>query len=380
MHKIKIGVLLFASIWMLAACSGKPFSSESGSTDDTSSATETPDISDPQPALPDDGVDNELPSPYEGMARSPLTNEWIDEEKAKTRPIAVMTPNESNALPQYALSQASVLYEASVEGYMSRLLAIYEDWQDLEKIGNIRSLRSYYAYWAFEWDAFIVHCGHPFYVDDLIDQPETQTINESNHADSIAFYRDETRPMPHNAYSTGQGILEAVNKKGYSLEYRGLADQQHFKFAEDSAPNTLRQYGDSAKTAVYIDMSGCYPLTRCYFDYNEADGLYYRSQHLSGGPDGPHTDASGQQLTFKNILVQYVKAEDFGDGYYAFQCNDNTEDGWFFTNGLGIHVTWRKNSDYSATRFYDDFGNEIALNTGKTMICVAIKGNKFTFH
>lgn len=379
MRKIKLGVLLFASIWMLAACSGNPFSSEPGSTDGPS-VSETPDNTEPVSSLPEDGVDSELPSPYEGMARSPLTNEWIDEKLAKIRPIAVMTPNESNALPQYALSQASVLYEANVEGCMSRLLAIYEDWQNLEKIGNVRSLRTYYAYWAFEWDAFIIHCGHPFYVDELIARPETQTVNEANHVDSVAFYRDETRSMPHNAFATGPGILEAVNKKGYPLEYRDLTKRPHFQFAEDSAPNTLLQYGDSAATAVYIDMSGCYPLTRCYFDYNEADGLYYRYQHLSGSPDGPHTDASGEQLAFKNILVQYVKAEDLGGGYYAFQCNDNTEDGWFFTNGLGIHVTWKKDGDYDATKFYDDFGNEIQLNTGKTMICVVIKGDNFTFH
>ncbi|MCM1027533.1 MAG: DUF3048 domain-containing protein [Roseburia sp.] len=380
MRKIKIGMLLFASVWLLAACSGNPFSSDSDPepTEDAS-AVQSSEPSEAPSELPEDGLDSKLPSPYEGMARSPLTNEWIDEEKAKIRPIAVMTPNESNALPQYALSQASVLYEAPVEGFMSRLLAIYEDWQDLEKIGNIRSLRTYYTYWAFEWDAFIIHCGHPFYVDDLIALPDTQTINEANYVDSIAFYRDESRPMPHNAFATGQGILDAIGKKGYSLEYRGLADQPHFTFAEDSSPNTLRQYGDSAQTAVYIDLSGCYPLTRCYFDYNEAEGLYYRYQHLSGGPDGPHTDASGQQLAFQNILVQYVKAEDLGGGYYAFQCSDDTEDGWFFTRGLGIHVTWKKSDDYGATKFYDDLGNEIELNTGKTMICVAIKGDKFTF-
>lgn len=376
MRRIKFGILILLSIYILTGCSGGPFSSNPDPDDEHTA--DTPDISESLPSQPEDNQESEPPAP-EGMARSPLTNEWVDEDVALTRPIAVMTPNESNALPQYGLSQASVLYEASVEGYMSRLLAIYEDWQDLEKIGNVRSLRTYYAYWAFEWDAFAIHCGHPYFVDEIIARPETQTINEANYVDSIAFYRDETRRKPHNAYTTGQGILTAVSKKGYPLEYRGLTDQNHFLFAEDNAPNTLEQYGDAAKTAVYIDLSGCYPLTRCYFDYNEEDGLYYRSQHLSGGPDGPHLDASGQQLAFRNVLVQYVKYEDLGNGYYAFQCQDDTEDGWFFTNGRGIHITWKKGSDYGATRYYDDQGNEIALNTGKTMICVALKDSKFTF-
>ncbi len=171
-----------------------------------------------------------------------------------------------------------------------------------------------------------------------------------------------------------------IRQKGYSLSYRDFIDKTHFQFATKLNPNTLSQYDKNAKNATYIDMSGCYPLTRCYFEYNEDDGLYYRSQHLSGSTDGPHTDgANGQQLTFKNILVQYTKSEDLGEEYLAFQCHDTTRDGWFFTNGKGIHVTWEKNSDYAATKYFDDYGNEIFLNTGKTMICVVAEGDNFTF-
>ena len=47
--------------------------------------------------------------PAEGMVRSRLTNEWVDEEVAKTRPVAIMVPNSKTA-SQYGLSDASVLY------------------------------------------------------------------------------------------------------------------------------------------------------------------------------------------------------------------------------------------------------------------------------
>lgn len=378
MSKIKFGLLLAAAALLLSACSGRSDPPDSDP-QENNPINESQNMSDEQEAPPHGPEEADSLPPREGMVRSPLTNEWVDEAVAATRPIAVITPNESHAMPLYSLSDASILYEANVEGRMSRLLAIYEDWDKLEKIGNVRSLRSYYAYWAFEWDAFIIHSGYPFFVDELLAEPRTQTIDEGDYLNSAAFFRDEDRPRPHNAYAVGSGILEVVNKKGYSLTYRGIAEQNHFNFAGDTAPNTLAQYGDSAMSAVYIDMSGCYPLTRCYFDYNEQDGLYYRSQHLSGSTDGPHTDASGEQLAFKNILVQYVKYVDLGEGYLAFQCNDDSEDGWYFTNGKGIHVTWKKADDYSATRYYDDSGKEISLNTGKTMICIALKGDRFTF-
>lgn len=326
-------------------------------------------------------ITDDTEPPREGMVRSRLTNQWVDADVAETRPIAVMIPNEIGAVPHYNLSEASIIYEANVEKRMSRLMAIYEGWDKLGTIGNIRSLRTYFAYWSFEWDAFLVHSGGPYFVDDLLAQSTTQIVNDHLGTDTAAFFRDSHRLSPHNLYATGQGILNVVNNKKYSLSYRGLADTEHFHFANQSSQNTLTQYGNDAKSAVYIDMSGCYPLTRCYFEYNDDDGLYYRSQYLSGGRDEPHVDAvTGEQLAFKNILVQYVAYDELNDeGYMVLGCHDSTKDGWYFTNGRGIHVSWEKKSDYGATRYYDDYGNEIILNTGKTMICIVLDGDNFTF-
>lgn len=317
--------------------------------------------------------------PREGMVRSRLTNEWVDAETANIRPLAVMIPNEKAALPQYNLSKAQVLYEANVEGQMTRLLAIIEDWQDLEKIGNIRSLRLYYAYWAFEWDAFLVHFGGPFYINDLMAQETTESVDGNLSVNEAAFFRTSDREMPHNAFANGRDLREAIDRLGYSLNYRGLSDEQHFQFASKAEPNDLSQYSD-AVVATYIDMTNCYPQTRCRFEYNPGDGLYYRFQHVYGTADGPHMDgATGEQLCFKNVIVQFTKHEDLGEGYLAFQCHDTTRDGWYFTNGRGIHIHWEKLSDYGATRYYDDNGDEIVLNTGKTMICIVEDGDSFLY-
>lgn len=324
-------------------------------------------------------VEDDTIAPAENMVRSPLTNEWVDAQVASMRPIAVMVPNESAAIPHYHLSDASIIYEANVEGRLTRLMAIYEDWEQLDKIGNIRSTRTYYAYWAFEWDAFLVHFGGPYYINSLMNQDYTEHI-DGLAGDDAAFYRTKDRPDPHNVYVNGADLKTRIQAKNYSLTYRDLTSKKHFDFATKAEPNALTQYGDKAQNATYIDMSGCYPLTRSYFEYNEDDGLYYRSQQLSGRSDEPHTDANGEQLAFKNILVQYTKQEVLDDkGYLVLQCHDDTRDGWFFTNGKGIHVTWEKDSDYGATKYYDDSGAEIVLNTGKTMICIVNEKDSFTF-
>lgn len=379
MKKLVYGLSVLLVMSLITGCSGIDRGIDTPIIPEESSASPAPASSSAIVNVP---VENDSVPPHEGMVRSLITNEWIDADVAKTRPIAVMVANEKAALPHYSLSEASVIYEANVEGRMTRLMAIFEDWNDLDKIGNIRSLRSYYAYWAFEWDAFIVHVGGPFFIDELLNQSTTETIDMNSATGDSAFFRSNDRPMPHNAYTSGRLLEEAIEDNGYSTEYRGLTDSNHFRFATKAEPNTLTQYGDDAVVAEYIDMSGCYPLTRCYFEYNDSDGLYYRSQHLSGDVDGPHIDAAtGKQLSFKNIIVQNTQYENLGleEGYLTFQCHDNTMDGWYFTNGRGIHVTWEKSSDYGATRYYDDNGNEIVLNTGKTMICIIENGDVFYY-
>ena len=117
-----------------------------------------------------EAIDEDLP-PEEGMVRSRITNEWVKEEVNNTRPITVMIPNTKTA-SQYGLSEADVLYECNVEGSITRLMGVFQDWSNFDRLGNVRSCRDYYVYWSFEWDAFYVHFGGPFYIDDVINRPD----------------------------------------------------------------------------------------------------------------------------------------------------------------------------------------------------------------
>ncbi len=382
MKKIQVILLAALSSALLLSGCGKEQKEQKTETDppvaeQVKEEPEVPDTPEEKEEQPEDaeGPEEEVP-PAEGMVRSRITNEWVTEEVDNTRPIAVMMPNTRTAAP-YGISEADVLYECNVEGSITRLMAIFQDWSDFDRLGNVRSSRDYYIYWSFEWDALYIHFGGPFYINDVINRPDTDNIDGLS---SSNFWRaKDTSNSTDNAYVTTEGILADVQKLGYSLEYRdGYSDGKHFQFAPDSQPNTLEQYSD-AITADKIDMSPTYPVTNSYFVYNPDTGLYDRFQHLSGTADGPHVDlANNKQLSFKNVLIQntYFEVRD-QKGYLAFQCHDTTRDGWYFTNGKGIHVTWKKTADYSPTRYYDDNGDEIQLNTGKTMICIVEDGDSF---
>lgn len=372
-------LIVLSSALMLCGCGGekkekkvsKPVAKQEQTMIETPAMAEPPQDEEEIDAAPD--VD--LP-PEDGMVRSRITNEWVRAEVNQTRPVAVMIPNTKTAT-QYSLSKADVLYECNVEGSITRLMALFQDWGSLDRIGNIRSCRDYFVYWSFEWDAFYIHCGGPFYTDDVLGRPDTVHID--GLTSSNFWQAQDAISSGDNTFVDADGIRSDISRLSYDMKYRaGYADAQHYKFAPENEPNTLTQYGD-AVTANKIDMSPTYPVTNCYFVYNAQTGLYDRFQHLSGTSAGPHIDAAtGKQLSFKNILVQntYYEVRD-QKGYLAFQCHDTTRDGWFFTNGKGIHVTWEKTSDYGATRYYDDHGNEIELNTGKTMICIVEDGDSF---
>ncbi len=373
MKRWKALILVSISVLALSGCGKKE-----GTDKKTPETAGIPPIE--QAAEPNDVTDAEGEKPpVEGMVHSRLTNEWIDGELAEKRPIAVMIPNEISAVPHYGISYADILYECNVEGEMTRLMGIFGDWENLEKIGNVRSARDYYIYWSFEWDSILCHYGGPFYIDEVISRSTTDNINGTVAAEGI-YFRSTDRNAPHNAYISADGIKQAVRQYDYSTEYRDMADDNHFQFASKEEPNTLTQYEGSV-SGTLIDLSECYPKTKSYFKYDESDGLYYRYQHLAGGSDGPHVDAlNDEQLKFKNVIVQYSYYETRdAQGYLAYKCIDNTRGGWFFTEGRGIHINWIKESDYGATRYYDDFGNEITLNTGKTMILIVEDGDGFHF-
>lgn len=376
MKKLQIFLLATMSCALLLSACGKeeekPVTAEVPVAEQ--SIEDIPDVKEePEPEETPEEPEEDLP-PEEGMVRSRITNEWVTEEVNNTRPLAIMTPNTKTA-SQYGISNADVVYECNVEGSITRLMWIIQDWKNADRLGNVRSCRDYYVYWAFEWDALYVHFGGPFYIDEVI----SRTDDIDGKTSSNFWRAKDAKNATDNAYVDAAGIMTDVDRLGYALKLRdGYADEQHYRFASDKEPNDLSQYSD-AINADKIDMSPTYPVTNCYFIYNSDTGLYERFQHLAGASDGPHTDlATGKQLTFKNVLIQNTYHEVRDDkGYLAFQCHDTTRDGWFFTNGKGIHVNWKKTSDYGATRYYDDAGNEIELNTGKTMVCIVEDGDSF---
>lgn len=311
----------------------------------------------------------------DGKMQSYLTGEWKDETVVKRRNMAVMIPNNKPAMPQYGISKASIVYEAPVEGRMTRLMALFEDYDELDRIGPVRSSRDYYVYEAMAYDSIYVNWGlavpfvAPIINTDRIDNV-SQAVEGIDKAASEAFDR-VSRPgysKEFTGYLMLDGYKKAVERLGYETEYTDrfvqaftfAADDHRAEYADYPDATTIRPGGDTNNRGGYSDAKPC-------FEYNETDHLYYRSQF--GGPQ--IDEYNNEQVAVSNIVFKVCSGEvrePADKDYLAFGVH-GTGDAYVFTNGKVIKGTWRRDSDYAPNLFLDEKGNEIIFNQGKTWIC-----------
>lgn len=313
----------------------------------------------------------ELP---EGKKRSSLTGEIIDEKVWKQRPLAIMLPTDKAAQPQYGIGEAGVLYECMEEGDMSRQMAIIEDWQDIKTLGNVRSCRDYYVYWALEWDPILVHFGGPYYLAEVTNRDDVYNItgcavNSTSSAPGCnAFYRTSDKVVPHNAYTNGENLVKECKSLGYKLRHNfDNFRAEHFLYATSAENNLDGASATGTFDAKEVSLAKAFPYTKSSLEYDESTGLYKKNLYEAPQCDG----TTGEQLTFENVIIQFAHYEVRDDkGYLSFRCHDDTQDGYYITNGKAVHIKWGKSSDYSPTKYYYDDLTQVEFNPGKTFIAV----------
>lgn len=299
---------------------------------------------------------------HKGEAKSLLTGQWIDKKLAGQRPVACMFGNTESALPQFGIGKADVIYEAPVEGGLTRLMGIFQDYENLEKLGSVRSGRLYYAYYSMGFDAIYLHYGQASYAKGFLESGQIDDLNCLEYAvDKAIIYRDTSKKAPHNAYATGKGLAEGIALKQYGTQY---ADdfKGHYQFAPDGS--TVKLNGKQSQKASVVRVG--YQSNQPYFEYNPKDRLYYRYQYGGRQIDGN----TGDQLAVKNVILQNSNVRVLDSNGYLEIDTTGEGTGWFLTNGKMTAVTWKCADNFSPTHYYDSNGKEITLNQGKTWVCV----------
>ena len=310
---------------------------------------------------PENTDPNALP---EGMMRSYLSGLPVNEEIGNRRPIAIMLNNLEAAQPMCGISRADVVYEYVVEGAITRLMGLFEDYEDLDKIGSVRSCREYFVYTALEFDAIYMHFGQASYAVDLLNEDYVNNLNGLGEAGDTSFYRTTDRQAPHNVYTSAAGIDAGIKKLRYRRDhYDGYKGK--FKFCDLDKEVT----NEGGLPATHIEPK--YKINKPWFDYNEKTGKYDRYQY--GAPQVD--ELTGEQISYDNVILQYNFWTQLDDkDYLAFDCHS----GGVFqycTKGKFVVGNWKRevnedNYNMSAIRYYDQDGNELEINNGKTFICI----------
>jgi len=299
----------------------------------------------------------------EGMYRSELTNEIISEELKDQRPLAVMVDNELTALPHFGLTQADIVYEimnSTKNDEITRFMALIKDYDQITQFGSIRSIRPTNFYLGAEWNAIFCHDGGPeiyvtpFYGKDYVD-----------HFNGVFSRVDNGKPREFTEYiCEGEMDKHFSNNSRISREYNEFAPTEpHFQFTDSLNPVEFQGHQEYFD-CTYIDLP--FKHNGSELEYDEESKTYLYSEY-----GDPHLDPANdnKQLAFKNVILQRMTYSQLdAQGYLIWNCIGAGERGYYITEGQAIPITWSKTGETERTIYYDMFGDEIVLNTGKTYI------------
>ncbi len=348
MYKKKIiyYFLMTLSLLVLPGCAKKSIDSEN-------LVSVTPTVTE-QPTLTPTQAVTQPPERKDEM-KSYLTGMWVSKEIGTKRPLAYVFNNYKTVSNQWGIGQADIVYECLAEGGITRLLGIGENFSG-DRLGSTRSARQYFVSIADEYDAIFVHFGGSIYGYDKIKELGIDEIDGITGKGGSVFYRDKTMKAPHNAFSSQKLLQEGIKKFGFETEYPSDY-KSHFTFYEEDSDLTD---GTAADGKISVHFSN---YNKPYFEYNATEKLYYRYQF-----GAPHVDSlTGDQLAFKNIIIQFVKEWNLDKkGYQGMDLENASGSGYYFTNGKKIDITWKKNESDRFMRYYDKDGKELTINPGKT--------------
>lgn len=311
----------------------------------------------PSKAITPEPTPESIEETHEGEMRSTLTGLWVPIESGSKRPYAIQFSNFKTVRNQWGIGQADIVYEALVEGGITRLLAIGENFTG-DRIGSVRSSRHYFASFADEYDAIYIHYGKTKYAVTKLKKLGINNLDGETGIGTTVFYRDKSMKAPHNAFTGLDRILKGIKQKGYDTEHR-QDFESHYTFYEEDT-----EFANGLDCSM---VSIKYPYNKPYFEYNSQEKQYLRYQFGE-----IHKDSNtGEQLSFKNIIVQFVKEWDIDkNDYQTMDIEDSQGSGYYITNGKKMDITWKKNEDKRWMRYYDSNGEELNINPGKTYIAI----------
>ncbi len=333
------------------------------------------------------GADDSLPKTEECPINGEKFNTKVKDAWMKRRPLFVMIENHKEARPQSGLGSADIVYEAVVEGGITRFMAgYYCDAQSKDAIvAPVRSARQMFIDYASEYNfPLYAHVGGANGTDTdprvralehLADYGwiGTNDLNQFSIGYPV-FVRNYDRlgagrelATEHTMESSTQRLWE------YSAAKRGLTNLDK-KGTDWMTAFTKWSFADEAtadkrgavKTVSYEFWAGFQDFA-VKWDYDSMTNTYFRS--MAGEK---HVDINDQkQLLAKNVIVLFLREEGPVDIHkHMYYKTNGTGKALVFQNGQQIEAVWSKKDRLSRLLLTDKKGQPIKIVRGKIWVSV----------
>ena len=291
--------------------------------------------------------------------------EFEDASKSDLRPVAVMINNINIAQKvQTGLSDASIIYETLAEGGITRMLAVYKDLSNTERIGSLRSARYSFVDLACGHDALYVNVGY----DPTYCKPHMDELNLDNF-DMIKGYSSKYNfrvknglATEHTLFTTGVLLTEGFKNNNRRTTAKEAYNKNWQNFVEGSKLN-----GQPADN-VSVFFSASY-ITN--FAYDADTGKYFKSNRSTPSVD----NITNEQYSYKNILVLFTNISTFPDNYRVYE-ELKGGDGYYISNGEYKKIKWTKGSAKDALKITNVDGSKVDYVPGNSYVCITDVDNK----
>jgi hypothetical protein len=279
------------------------------------------------------------PRYFDGILDSPSSE--------KSRPFAVMIDNYPAARPQFGLASSSLVYEAPVEGGVTRYLAFFLPEAAPTKIGPVRSAREYYVDIAQETQATYVHCGGS--PEALLKAKTLGKSDVNEFFQGSYFWRESSRPAPHNVLTSGANL----NK------YR-LDNQESYSDFSPWLFKTATSTGQSVVNRIDVKYPDEYAV---YWQYDQAINKYKRFLNNKS-----HVDASGQTIMADNLIVHLSYFTVTDEKLRLKMSSATSGQALLCQDGNCVVGKYKKNTAEGRTKYYLKDNSEFIFNPGTTWV------------
>ena len=281
----------------------------------------------------------------------PLTGQPAPHGEVPARPaLAIKVENLPDARPQAGLDRADVVYEEPVEGGITRFIVVYQC-HDAARVGPVRSGRTTDPKVLVQFGRPVMgYAGGQAPVVRAIDR--AGLIDENYNIAISAYTRDDTRPAPHNLYTSTRSLWKAAK-------------------ATEGAPHPVFSYdpevaGPSRKArTVHLPFSS---YSDVYWTWSRRERAWLRSHGTV-----PHVLEDGTQVRAANVVVMQVQVRtgpivDAAGNHSPEVELTGSGKAYVFRDGRMIVGRWERAHLKDVTTFVTKAGTEIALAPGVTWV------------